>query len=125
MIDRVGDSDRRRTHDEPGGAGLGQLIIGDLRTFDQDPRFGLIVMGRLPQRRCHRAVNDPGTAIDMITRIGRVLRTTRTRNGAERDEFGPIYVNLKGFRSGPRAFGGQRWRDGCTVVEVRNACKRP
>ncbi|MEH6644902.1 DUF2254 domain-containing protein [Sulfitobacter sp.] len=49
------------------------LIIGDLRTYDQDPRFGLIVMGEVGSKAMSPGVNDPGTAIDVITRIGRIL----------------------------------------------------
>lgn len=49
------------------------LVVGDLRTYDQDPRFGLIVMGEVGSKALSPGVNDPGTAIDVITRIGRIL----------------------------------------------------
>jgi len=47
--------------------------IGDLRNYDQDPHFGLIVMGEIGSKALSPGVNDPGTAIDVITRIGRIL----------------------------------------------------
>jgi uncharacterized membrane protein len=47
--------------------------IGLERSFDQDPRFGLIVLSEIAQRALSPAVNDPGTAIDVIGRVVRVL----------------------------------------------------
>jgi uncharacterized membrane protein len=48
-------------------------IIGDQRSFDQDPRFGLLVLTEIASRALSPAVNDPGTAIDVIGRGVRVL----------------------------------------------------
>lgn len=47
--------------------------IGNERSFDQDPRFGLIVLSETAQRALSPAVNDPGTAIDVIGRSTRLL----------------------------------------------------
>lgn len=49
------------------------LILGDVRTYDQDPRFGLIVMGEVGSKALSAGINDSGTAIDVITRISRIL----------------------------------------------------
>jgi uncharacterized membrane protein len=49
------------------------FVIGDSRTFDDDPRFGLIVMSEIASRALSPAVNDPGTAIDVIGRLVRLL----------------------------------------------------
>lgn len=38
------------------------LTIGARRDFDQDPRFGLLVLSEIAQRALSPAVNDPGTA---------------------------------------------------------------
>jgi uncharacterized membrane protein len=40
--------------------------IGGDRLFDDDPRFGLIVLAEIAGRALSPAVNDPGTAIDII-----------------------------------------------------------
>ncbi len=40
--------------------------IGKDRTFDDDPRFGLIVLAEIANRALSPAVNDPGTAIEVI-----------------------------------------------------------
>ncbi|WP_264704879.1 DUF2254 domain-containing protein [Pantoea agglomerans] len=43
------------------------------RSFDQDPRFGLSVLSEIASRALSPAVNDPGTAIDVIGRAVRLL----------------------------------------------------
>lgn len=40
--------------------------VEDSRSFDADIRFGLIVLSEVAQRALSPAVNDPGTAIDVI-----------------------------------------------------------
>ncbi|MBX3580306.1 MAG: DUF2254 domain-containing protein [Rhizobiaceae bacterium] len=47
--------------------------VGDERSFDQDPRFGLCVMAEIASRALSPAINDPGTAIDVLGRAVRIL----------------------------------------------------
>lgn len=47
--------------------------IGPARTFDHDPRFGLVVLGEVAARSLSPAVNDPGTAFDVMATAVRVL----------------------------------------------------
>ncbi|MGE0463109.1 MAG: DUF2254 domain-containing protein [Vicinamibacterales bacterium] len=47
--------------------------IGRARVFDDDPRFGLVVMAETAARALSPAVNDPGTAIDITGRLVRLL----------------------------------------------------
>ncbi len=49
------------------------FVIGDIRLFEQDPRFGLLVLSEIAQRALSPAVNDPGTAISVMNAIARVL----------------------------------------------------
>ncbi len=49
------------------------FVIKDSRTFDEDPRFGLIVLSEIASRALSSAVNDPGTAIDVIGRFVRLF----------------------------------------------------
>lgn len=49
------------------------FTVGAERTFDQDPRFGLCVLAEIASRALSPAVNDPGTAIDVIGRGVRLL----------------------------------------------------
>jgi uncharacterized membrane protein len=47
--------------------------IGNDRTFDDDPRFGLIALSEIASRALSPAVNDPGTAIAIIGRFVRLF----------------------------------------------------
>lgn len=47
--------------------------IGDDRVYDQDPRFGLIALSEIAARALSPAVNDPGTAIDIIGSLVRLF----------------------------------------------------
>jgi uncharacterized membrane protein len=49
------------------------IRIADERSFDQDPRFGLVVLSEIASRALSPAVNDPGTAIDVIGTLTRLL----------------------------------------------------
>lgn len=49
------------------------FAIGQERSYDQDPRFGLAVMSEIASRAMSPAMNDAGTAIDVIGRLTRLL----------------------------------------------------
>ncbi len=49
------------------------FVIGDHRTFEQDPGFALTVLSEIASRALSPAVNDPGTAIEVISRLERLL----------------------------------------------------
>ncbi len=49
------------------------FTINDVRSFDQDPRFGASVLAEIASRALSPAINDPGTAIDVIGRGVRIL----------------------------------------------------
>lgn len=52
---------------------IAAFSIGGERSFDQDPRFGLIVLSEIASRALSPALNDPGTAIDILGTGFRVL----------------------------------------------------
>ncbi|MBL4915644.1 DUF2254 domain-containing protein [Szabonella alba] len=52
---------------------LEAFTINMTRSFDQDPRFGLSVLAEIAERALSSAVNDPGTAIDILGRAVRLL----------------------------------------------------
>ena len=60
--------------------------LGTTRTFDYDPRFGLIVLGEIASRALSPGVNDPGTAIDVIGRATRALSTWATTEAEDEDD---------------------------------------
>lgn len=49
------------------------FTVGADREFEQDPRFGLIVLSEIASRALSPAVNDPGTAIEVVGAGMRVL----------------------------------------------------
>lgn len=49
------------------------FVIGDARTFEADPRLGLIVLSEIGQKALSPGINDPGTAIRVIATLVRVL----------------------------------------------------
>lgn len=58
--------------------------IGSERSYNQDPRFGIAVLSEIAIRALSPAVNDSGTAIDVIGRQTRLL--TRWAEGGETDK---------------------------------------
>lgn len=57
------------------------FTIGPTRSFDQDPRFGLRVLSEIASKALSPAMNDPGTAIDVISRAVRILSRLGDREG--------------------------------------------
>ena len=53
--------------------GVSNFTIAQMRTYDQDPEFGVITLAEVAQRALSPAVNDPGTAIDVTGRLLRIL----------------------------------------------------
>jgi uncharacterized membrane protein len=49
------------------------FVIGRERLFDDDPRFGLVVLSEIAGRALSPAVNDPGTAIAIIGTLVRLF----------------------------------------------------
>ena len=70
------------------------FTIGQLRSFDQDPRFGASVLAEIASRALSPAINDPGTAIDILGRGVRLLSIWGTpRERADDDVHYPnVYV---------------------------------
>lgn len=42
------------------------FAVGGSRSYDQDPRFGLVVLGEIAAKALSPGVNDPGTAVQVI-----------------------------------------------------------
>jgi uncharacterized membrane protein len=61
----------------------GAFTIAKDRAFDEDPRFGLVVLSEIASRALSAAVNDPGTAIDII---GSFVRLFTLWSDVEEDE---------------------------------------
>lgn len=97
----------------------GAFAIAHGRSYEQDPRFGLIALAEIAQRALSPAVNDPGTALDILSRLARVLADWRPQGGAEGEPSFPA-VHLRPLDPGDLlrdAFDAIA-RDGAGVIEV-------
>jgi uncharacterized membrane protein len=70
------------------------FTLGNDRSFEQDPRFGLSVLAEIASRALSPAVNDPGTAIDVLGRAVRILSDFSEQNVAEMQS-APIYPRVR------------------------------
>lgn len=68
-----------------------KFTLGNERSFEQDPRFGLLVMSEIASKALSPAVNDPGTAINVIGRLVRLLSTWQVSEQVE-VKYSHIYV---------------------------------
>lgn len=68
-----------KVSDELAAELAGAFIIEDQRSFENDPRFGLIVLAEIADRALSPGVNDPGTAIDVIGTQTRLLAGWKPR----------------------------------------------
>ena len=110
----------------------GCFTIGDDRSFDQDPRFGLCVLAEVASRALSPGINDPGTAIDVIGRGVRVLADWAPQDNDEpdpkeqEDEVACPRVFVPPLRSDDLFddFFGPIGRDGAGLVEIQIKLQR-
>ncbi|MDA3898914.1 MAG: DUF2254 domain-containing protein [Spirochaetes bacterium] len=62
------------------------FIIGKQRVFDDDPRYGLIVLSQIADRALSPGVNDPGTAIDIISTFVRLFSVWIWSNNGKQEK---------------------------------------
>ncbi len=67
--------------------------ISDQRTYDQDLRFGFCVLAEIASKALSPALNDPGTAIDVIGRAVRLFGSWIEITG-KLDDYKPKYKNV-------------------------------
>jgi len=96
----------------------GAYSLARERSFDQDPRFGLSVLAEIAQRALSPAVNDPGTAIDVIGRSVRLLAIWDEPEERETVRFPSVHVaSVKLSELFDDAYAPIA-RDGAAIVEV-------
>lgn len=94
------------------------VSVGDERTFEGDPRFGLAVLAEIASRALSPAVNDPGTALDVLSRVVRVL--TMAPDPSEDEPRWP-HIHVLAIRPADLLEDTFRpiARDGASLVEVQ------
>lgn len=89
------------------------------RTFDHDPRFGLVVLSEIASRALSPAVNDPGTAIAVIEASARVmLRLADHRTSEDAPLPARVHVPAIGMAELLDDWCRPIARDGAAIVEV-------
>ncbi|MDF1727649.1 MAG: DUF2254 domain-containing protein [Sulfitobacter sp.] len=124
--DRSSDAERETEYEDIDEALRANIVIGDVRTYDQDPRFGLITMGEVASRALSPGINDPGTAIDMITRISRVLTCYEDETEKDREDevLDRLYVPPLDPGDLLEDALGSLTRDGIQMVEVQQRLQK-
>ncbi len=95
------------------------VTISELRRYDQDPRFGMVVLGEVASKALSSGINDAGTAIEVIGRILRALEAWREDDAARIPRRPNLHAPpLKASDLLEDAFAPIA-RDGAGVVEVQ------
>jgi uncharacterized membrane protein len=96
------------------------FVVGDERTYEADPRFGLLALSEIGSRALSPAVNDPGTAIQALSALVRVLRFWREKSGDESAEPPFPRLHVVPFEESKVIEDAFRWmaRDGAGYLEV-------
>lgn len=102
------------------------FTIGDSRSYDQDPLFGLTVLSEVASRALSPGINDPGTAIDVIAQLTRLLSQSvsgsPSASKAEEEDAEPQYPRVFVRAIDPTALMEVAFlaisRDGAGMIEV-------
>lgn len=112
------ERDTAITAEDPEKALRAALAIGDIRNFDQDPIYALTALSEIGSRALSPGINDPGTAIDVLSQASRILIEA---DALEIDETPPLQrVHVRPLE--PRQLVEAAFlaisRDGAGMIEV-------
>lgn len=97
------------------------FVLGPRRSFALDPRFGLIALSEIGSRALSPAVNDPGTAVEIVIRLAHILRDWSEKAAGEENSaprFDRVYVPPLDPRDLLEDSCAAIIRDGVTSIEV-------
>ncbi|WP_458790513.1 DUF2254 domain-containing protein [Yoonia sp. MH D7] len=96
------------------------MVLGDLRSFEQDPRFGLLVLGEMASKALSPGINDSGTAIDVMTRLTTILCLYRNEaDSGINAQYDRVYLPALGAHDLLNSGFGTLARDGAAMVEIQ------
>ncbi len=94
------------------------FTIGHERSYTQDPLYGVTVMSQIALRALSPAVNDPGTAIDVVTHLVRILEAGETPDAERKPRYPSIHMpSITAEEFFDAAFTAMA-RDGAGMAEV-------
>lgn len=95
------------------------FVFARQRTFAQDPAWGFIVLSETAQRALSPAVNDPGTAIKvMTTMMSLLLKKEKPENNAEQPNYNRLSIIPLDCSEFIRDGFAPISRDGAAILEV-------
>jgi len=96
----------------------GAFRVESHRTYEQDPRLGLVALAEVASRALSPATNDPGTAIEVLDAVQRVLTREMTTAAQQGIDFDKIHVPSTQFGDLIEDALRPIARDGAAMVEV-------
>lgn len=101
------------------------FVIGNIRTHEQDPAFGLTILSEIASRALSPGVNDPGTAIEAITRLETLLWDYAANDGApDAPEYPRVFLPVPRDADLIEAAFAATARDGAGQIEVAGTLRR-
>jgi len=100
------------------------FVIGPLRQFDDDPRFGLVVLAEIGSRALSPATNDPGTAIAVLGALHRLFAAWAAPLEADEPECERVAVPALAAADMFEDVFPAMARDGAGVLEVAMRMQR-
>ncbi len=95
------------------------FVIGDMRTYTQDPALGVLALSEIGSKAMSPGINDPGTAIEVLSRITKLVWQYINHDSSEYEpEIENVY--MPGLETGEliEAGFGALVRDGAGTIEV-------
>ncbi|WP_161794273.1 DUF2254 domain-containing protein [Demequina sediminicola] len=72
---------------------LATFRIEPHRTFEQDPRLGFVALAEIASRALSPSTNDPGTAVEALNAMERVMTAMITADATDEVRFPRVYVD--------------------------------
>ncbi len=94
------------------------FLVEPHRTYEQDPRLGLIALAEIGSRALSPSTNDPGTAIEILGAAERVLGEILTTEQGGDTQFRRVHVPQVAFADLVEDVLRPLSRDGAPLVEV-------
>ncbi len=94
------------------------FVIGKQRTYDQDAAFGLLVLSETASRALSPGINDPGTAIEALTEMEKILWDFSRKEPGNPPQCPRVFIPELGDEALIDAAFGAAARDGAGQIEV-------
>ncbi|UOO83044.1 DUF2254 domain-containing protein [Uruburuella testudinis] len=94
------------------------FVLAQTRSYDQDPEWGFIVLSEAAQRALSPAVNDPGTAIAVMTGMMRLLADVAPEQAGGQKQYDRLAIKPLDSSDWVKSGFAPIARDGAGILEV-------